>query len=146
MNTSDIGIMKKVRQWFAYGNADLRMAVHGFSLAENAPFHLIAFHAQQAVEKYLKGYLVFFGIEVPYTHNLVRLLGECPEHDKWEGNVQDLKFLTQYSITTRYPGIDEEVTEQEANDAVEIARKVIDLIRSALVKKGFEFTDAGRDR
>jgi HEPN domain-containing protein len=146
MNAPDSSIMKKVRQWIAYGNADLRMALHGFSLGENAPFHLIAYHAQQAVEKYLKGYLVFFGLDVPYTHNLIRIMSLCPEHDEWEGNIQEIKFLTQYSISTRYPGVDEEVAERDAREAVEIARRAIHSIRSALIKKGIEFTDEEREQ
>jgi HEPN domain-containing protein len=141
MNAPDRSLQKKVRRWIEYGNADLRLAEIGFSMGENAPFHLIAFHAQQSVEKYLKGCLVFFGVDVPYTHNLIHLMSLCPGYEEWEGSLQELKILTQYSISTRYPGVDTEVTEQEARDALEIARRAIDTIRSNLKKNGFDFTD-----
>lgn len=52
----------------------------------------------------------------------------------------------QYSVSTRYPGIDEEVTEQEALDAVEIASRAISLIRPALIKKGIEFSEEEPER
>ncbi|MDR0598605.1 MAG: HEPN domain-containing protein, partial [Treponema sp.] len=35
---------------------------------------MICFHCQQAAEKYLKGFLVFKGIEFPKTHDLAALL------------------------------------------------------------------------
>jgi HEPN domain-containing protein len=146
MNIPDSDIKRKVRQWISYGDADLRMARLGFSLGENAPFHIIAYHAQQAVEKYLKGYLVFFRIDFPYTHNLLRLVKLCPGNDEWKDIFPDLQQIIQYSVSSRYPGIDEEVTEQEALDAVEIASRAISMIRPALIKKGVEFSDEEPER
>lgn len=37
----------------------------------------ICFHAQQAVEKYLKALLVFKGTDFPKTHDVDYLLSEC---------------------------------------------------------------------
>jgi len=141
MNVPNSAFMKKVRQWISYGNADLRMANLGFTLGETAPFHLIAYHAQQSVEKYLKAYLLFFGVEFPYTHNLLRLLDLCPEKDTWAGKMSSLQKLIPYAVSTRYPGIDEEVTEKEAREAVEIAVNTTQIIRSELLMKGIDFTE-----
>jgi hypothetical protein len=69
------------------------------------------------------------------------LISECPNHEEWKGNIEELKYLTQYSVSTRYPGIEEEITEAEAREAVEIARRTVYMIRSALKSKGYEFTD-----
>jgi HEPN domain-containing protein len=141
MNVPDKALMKKVQQWTSYGNADLRLANHGFTLGENAPFHLIAYHAQQSVEKYLKAYLVFYGVEFPYTHNLLWLLDICPDKDLWSEKMSSIQKLIPFSVSTRYPGIDEEVTEKEAREAVEIAVNATQIIRNALLMKGVDFTE-----
>lgn len=117
------------------------MANLGFALGENAPLHLIAYHAQQSVEKYLKAYLVFYSVEFPYSHNLLRLLDLCPDKDTWVGKMSNLQKLIPYAVSTRYPGIDEEVTEKEAREAVEIAINTTQIIRSVLLKKGVDFTE-----
>jgi HEPN domain-containing protein len=52
--------------------AERDMDVAGY-LADNmvpAPTEIIAFHCQQATEKYLKGALTVFGEEPPYIHDL----------------------------------------------------------------------------
>ena len=41
----------------------------------------ICFHAQQAVEKYLKVFLVFHDIDFPRTHDVDFLLMECQKID-----------------------------------------------------------------
>ncbi|MDO7875576.1 HEPN domain-containing protein [Hymenobacter sp. ASUV-10] len=47
-------------------------------LLQNAAHYYegIGFHCQQAVEKYLKAMLVTYGLTVPYTHDLPRLLND----------------------------------------------------------------------
>ncbi len=65
---------KLVNEWLQKADPDLRLAE--FLLAENAPFwDAIAYHCQQAVEKYLKAFLVSRQIEFPKTHNIRELLG-----------------------------------------------------------------------
>ena len=59
MKLPDPAVLEKVRQWLAYGDEDLCVARHGFSMPEGPPSRVIAFHAQQCAEKHLKAYLVF---------------------------------------------------------------------------------------
>ena len=54
MSAPDEAVQSKVAQWLAYGDEELRLARHGLTLANNPPFRLIAYHAQQCAEKYLK--------------------------------------------------------------------------------------------
>ncbi|GAG08365.1 unnamed protein product, partial [marine sediment metagenome] len=49
--------------------------------------------------------------------------------------------LTLYSITTRYPGEDQEVTEDEAKRAIELAQLVRKQVRTALEKLGVELPE-----
>ncbi|GIV18331.1 MAG: hypothetical protein KatS3mg023_0082 [Armatimonadota bacterium] len=37
----------------------------------------VCFHMQQCCEKYLKGFLIFHGKEVPCTHSLAALIARC---------------------------------------------------------------------
>ena len=66
------------------------------------------------------------GIDFPYIHDLARLLltlearGEpIPE------TIRGAARLTQYALHTRYPGLEEPVSEAEYQDAVAIAEAVI---------------------
>ncbi len=45
----------------------------------------ICFHAQQAVEKYLKAFLAFHDIDFPRTHDVDYLLMECQKIDSTTG-------------------------------------------------------------
>lgn len=62
----------------------------------------ICFHAQQAVEKYLKSFLIFHDIDFPRTHDVDFLLIECQKIDN--ANFQfDFKSLTEFGVSIRYP-------------------------------------------
>ena len=66
----------------------------------------LCFHCQQAAEKFLKALLQEFGLRVPRTHDLNSLLtilsGRLPVPRLRRGAI----FLTQFAVTTRYPGDD----------------------------------------
>jgi hypothetical protein len=61
MKPPDAFTLEKVRQWLAHADEDLRVARHGFSMPGTPSYRVIAFHAQQCAEKYLKASLVFQG-------------------------------------------------------------------------------------
>jgi HEPN domain-containing protein len=135
MSATDREIIQKVQQWIVYGDEDLQLAKHGLTLASNAPYRLIAYHAQQCAEKHLKAYLIYYLIDFPYTHNIAQLLELCPDKQEWGKSLEDAEELTPFAITARYPGEDEPVTESEAKRAIEIAEDVRITVRSALLKK-----------
>jgi len=139
MNPPNTDIFPKVKQWIDYGDEDLRLARHALTLSGGCPYRLIAYHAQQCTEKYLKAYLVFHRIDFPYTHNISRLLELCDEKSKWPEEVYEAEELTPFAITTRYPGEDEKVTKKEALRAIDIAAKVRQVVRKTLKKEGFFF-------
>ena len=62
----------------------------------------ICFHAQQAVEKYLKAFLIFNDIDFPRTHDVDYLLLECQKIDDKNFDL-DLKSLTEFGVSVRYP-------------------------------------------
>jgi HEPN domain-containing protein len=67
-------LLKKARKWISYAEEDLRLAKNGLTISSSCPFRLIAYHAQQCAEKYLKTYLVFKQLDFPYTHNIRSLM------------------------------------------------------------------------
>jgi len=137
MNPLSTEIFRKVKQWMIYGDEDLRLARHALTLLSGCPYRLIAYHAQQCAEKYLKAYLVFHRIDFPYTHNISRLLELCEENSRWPGKIYEAEELTAFAITVRYPGEDEKVAKKEALRAVDIATKVKQTVRKTLKKEGF---------
>ena len=135
-------LLHHVKQWLSHGDEDLRLAAHAMTLqAEEAPYRLIAYHAQQCAEKYLKAFLVYYHVDFPFTQNISTLLELCSEHASWAAKLQDAEQLTLYSITTRYPGEEEEVTESEAGQAIDLARKVRTQVRTALKQLGIDLTE-----
>jgi HEPN domain-containing protein len=135
-------VLHKVKQWLIHGDEDLRLAAHAMTLqGEEPPYRLIAYHAQQCAEKYLKAFLVYCVVDFPYTHNISILLELCSEYADWPVELQDAEQLTLYSITTRYPGEEEELTEPEAKRAIDLARKVREQVRIALEKLGVELPE-----
>jgi HEPN domain-containing protein len=136
MSANDDEILKKVKQWLAYADEDLRLACHGMTLSTGVPYRLIAYHAQQCAEKCLKAYLIFHHIDFPFTHNISRLLELCGEETSWTKSLMDSEELIFYAITTRYPGTEEEVTGDEALRAIKLATQVMESVSKALSGEG----------
>ncbi len=135
-------VLRKVRQWLVHADEDLRLAQCGLTLTSGCPYRLIAYHAQQCAEKCLKAYLVYRRIDFPYTHNISRLLELCVEQQvNWPETIQKAKGLTPYAITTRYPNEDEEVTREEAEQAILIATQVQQTVRISLIQEGMKLSE-----
>jgi HEPN domain-containing protein len=77
MNVPNKETIQQVIEWVSYADEDLLLAKHELTLAEKCPYRLVAYHAQQCAEKYLKAYLIFCGIDFPYTHDISELLELC---------------------------------------------------------------------
>jgi HEPN domain-containing protein len=62
----------------------------------------ICFHAQQAVEKFLKAFLVYHNVDFPRTHDVDFLLIECKKIDSKDFDI-DLGSLADFGVNIRYP-------------------------------------------
>lgn len=113
-----------VLQWIKKAENDLKNAVHTLKLGEDCPTDTVGFHAQQCVEKYLKGLLSFRGIDFPKTHNITELVALLPASNPVDLASEDQELLTDYATVTRYPGDYDEIPLAEAKRAVKIARRV----------------------
>lgn len=137
MSVDRANIIEKVHQWISYAEEDLKLAQHGLTMSSSCPYRLIAYHAQQCAEKYLKAYLVYNEIDFPYTHDIRKLLKLCAK--EWTEGLSEAERLTAFSITTRYPGLDKQVTKAEAVRAINIASHVREVVGNALKQEGFEY-------
>ncbi|RRR69708.1 MAG: HEPN domain-containing protein [Candidatus Viridilinea halotolerans] len=115
-----------VRGWFRKGDSDLKSAK--LIVSGEGPFDTVCFHAQQAAEKYLKGFLTYAGQPFPFTHNLEELRLCCafvnPAPDLADVN---LTILTPYAVQMRYDADfwPDQATAQEAIDLAEHVRSAI---------------------
>jgi len=95
--------MNTPRDWRLLGERDLSVAEHLASTMMPLPTEIIAFHCQQAAEKYLKGALVFLGEEPPYTHDLDELCSLAEKHRPSFINISSFcTVITHFSIQPRY--------------------------------------------
>jgi len=113
-----------VAEWLRKAQADMALAEH--LLAHGAIFpNAIAFHCQQAAEKYLKAFLTWHQIAFPKTHDLDKLLVlvESVKPDMAE-SLQDVIVLTLYGVAPRYPGEMPDLAKERAHFVCDLARKV----------------------
>ena len=89
----------------------------------------IAFHCQQAVEKYLKAYLYHLDVSFPKTHDLVYLIDLITEKETiTQDYYNKASGLQNYSVQLRYPNIVIELSEIEIQNSLKIAKEFRDLI------------------
>ena len=63
----------------------------------------LGFHAQQAVEKLLKAWLCFLGVDYPKTHSLTALISLLAENGKaLPDGLADMGRLTPFAAVFRY--------------------------------------------
>ncbi|MGF7141338.1 HEPN domain-containing protein [Roseimarinus sediminis] len=98
MNRATIDFIK---QWLIKANEDL-LVVDKLTEYEIIATSSVCFHCQQAVEKFLKAYLIANGVEVRKTHNIEYLLSECADFDKDFAEI-DPKELSDFGVDVRYP-------------------------------------------
>ena len=94
--------------WVFLADRDLTVADHLAVTMRPIPTEIIAFHCQQAVEKYLKGALVVLDVEPPYIHDLDDLCLLAEKHRASFANILSLcTIITHFSVRPRYDrGID----------------------------------------
>ncbi|OGE05125.1 hypothetical protein A3F45_00950 [Candidatus Curtissbacteria bacterium RIFCSPHIGHO2_12_FULL_41_17] len=91
------------------------------------------FLAQQIVEKYLKGYLIYRGKDPGKVHALFVLLKRCAQVDKtFERFEDDCRDLDKYYIEPRYADLPIEYSKSEATLALDKALAIREHIREKL--------------
>jgi HEPN domain-containing protein len=93
-----------VAEWVKKAEADARTAEREARATDGPNWDAVCFHAQQAVEKYLKAVLQQQKVPFPRTHDLLVLL-QLLEGQQSESPLRDdAEWLTAYAVEFRYPG------------------------------------------
>ena len=125
----DEAFKKQASEWFQRGLHDIETAQLLYD--ERGYTDSIAYHIQQAVEKYLKGYLVFNGRKPPRIHELDTLLNHVGRFDDNFNSFLELcEKASRYYIEERYPPgpileYEYEEIKADLDNAWELIRKVI---------------------
>ena len=117
-----------LKEWIHKAEHDLGMAELAL---ENKPEYTdsICFHCQQAVEKYLKAYLVFLDIRFEKKHGLGYLLDLINEEDEVSEELYvKLEKLEDYAVEIRYPDDWFEPTLEETKEAYKIVKQVKEFV------------------
>ena len=109
--------------WLRYARSDLELA--RIVRPDEVLFEGLCFHAQQAAEKALKAVLISKGIPPPKTHNLRTLLDLLPQEVISSHEIEDAASLSDYAVTSRYPGDFEPVDEEEYQETIKLAEEVV---------------------
>ena len=122
--------------WFARGDVDLRSAE--VLLAAGEAFPVVAFHIQQAAEKYLKGYLLARGWEMRRIHDLELLVQEAiSRYPDFAGFLSPCQRITEYYLESRYPiGLATEYAADELASDIATMRQLVALIRQKVASTG----------
>ena len=93
--------MKEItRQWLNAAHDDLQVIDRVMSDAGLT--NMVAFHAQQSIEKSVKAYIEEMGLYLPKTHDLLRLL-RISTLDLLDEETEVIEELNYLYLNTRYP-------------------------------------------
>ena len=116
------------QDWFAVAQEDLRRVAK--RLAEG-DVDDAAFHLQQSVEKYLKGYLLSKGWTLRRIHDLEELLNDARRYNPLLERYRTLcQRLAGYYVVERYPMFEEGPSLAEVRTAYAQAKKLVEALHT----------------
>jgi len=112
--------MARYEEWIKRAKSSLELAQAKINLL--IYYEDLCYQSQQAVEKALKGLLIYYGVEPEFTHNIEILLNKIKEFTDIPENIKEAAQLTNYAVQTRYPGEYDEITQEEYEESIKIAK------------------------
>lgn len=115
--------IEEIKEWIEKADHDLGSAKIIYLHLPDY-FDTIAFHCQQAVEKYIKAVLVFYNTEFQRSHDLVyllELLSSKIEID--EAKFRKAFILNNFGVQIRYPNKTIKLTKEELETAIQISEE-----------------------
>jgi len=120
----------ELNQWKEIADNDLRLAAFSAKNMQPVPYGIICFHCQQAVEKYLKRFLVFHDIEPPKIHDLEELEKICETiKPEFSAIYEKCNVLSGYAVQSRYPN-EINIDKNDMDKALLYANEIRDFIES----------------
>jgi HEPN domain-containing protein len=120
-----------VKEWLEKAEKDFATARRELAAGDSPNYDAVCFHAQQCIEKLMKGLLIHLGVTPTRTHDLAYLnqplASVCPD---WSWPLEDLRFLTRAAVAFRYPG--EAADKEDAQQAFRIAAGLLEKLLALL--------------
>ena len=117
-------------EWIKRAKGSLEMAQ--IKINGHIQYEDLCFQSQQAAEKALKGLLIHYGIEPEFTHNIEILIKELKKIIYVPEEVNEASKLTIYAVQTRYPGEYEEITKDEYERSIKIAKECLEWVEKII--------------
>ena len=121
-------------RWFYFVDEDLAFAKAGL---KSGFYSHVCFLSQQAVERAMKGYLVFCRMDYPKTHGLIGLLRQMKVIGLDE-YLSEIKKLSEFYVPLRYPdaipgSLEKGLPDKEdAQNALKWANQIVEVIKKHL--------------
>ena len=127
---------KQVEDWILLADKDL-YAAEILLKDDYLLTNIVAFLCQQAIEKYLKAFLLGKDVSVIKTHDLIKLNDMTKEVKDLDIDEKRLITINEVYIESRYPGElglmpDGMPTNEQAMDFIEFAKEVKAIINKEL--------------
>lgn len=118
-----------VKLWIVKASHDLKIGKDEMNTDDPAT-DAVCFHMQQCVEKYLKAFMIYNGLEISKTHILSYLLEKCitldAEFTKFDKN--EFHKLTEYAVALRYPDDFFMPSLEETKEAIKMADDIVGFV------------------
>jgi len=133
---------KQAEDWILLADRDLYAAevlLKDHFLLTN----IVAFHCQQAIEKYLKAFLIENDVPLIKTHDLIKLNGMIQEIKDLGIDRKNLIIINEVYVESRYPGelgliSDGMPTNKQAEEFIEYTKEIKAIINAELIGESVE--------
>ena len=125
--------MANYEEWIVRAKSSLELAQA--KIIKHIHYEDLCYQAQQAIEKALKGLLIYFGIEPEFTHNIEVLLNKLKQFTDIPANIKLTTHVTVYAVQTRYPGEYDEITKDEYINAIKISKECLEWVEKIIETK-----------
>jgi len=122
--------MARYEEWIERAKSNLELAQA--KIIRHIYYEDLCYQSQQAAEKALKGLLIYYGVEPEFTHNIEILLKEIKKFTDIPENIKEAALLTNYAVQTRYPGEYDEITKEEYEKSIKIAKDCLHWIENKI--------------
>ena len=120
----------ELQQWLMLANNGLNLAIFSSENMWPVPYEIICFHCQQAVEKYLKWFLVLNDIDPPRTHDLEELEKLCEAiAPQFSAIYEKCSVLSGFAVQSRYPS-EIHLEKQDMDRALAYAKSIREFIQT----------------
>jgi HEPN domain-containing protein len=124
-------LLAYVKSWIDKAEHDL-ITVQRLLEIEPMILDNACFHCQQAIEKYLKAFLIYNGIDIEKTHNIVFLLNECAVFNPVFATIDPLN-INAYAVRGRYPDTNLMPEKEEAESYYQLAQQIKSLVNEKII-------------